>query len=157
MQSITFMLPVFMSSVSISEFSFSFHLVRLTSFGHDSLIKWDCGIVFIYLVFSSHSALMFFFTSYFHFFSFYSYACYSWCLFRSFHIILFRSHLREIRDRSVLRLFESNEVTAPQALPGGTGVPQPLPQNAGHWDQDQVIYHSNSLYIYNCIWRSSMR
>lgn len=60
-------------------------------------------------------------------------------LFRLFHIIFSRSHLREIRDRSVLRLFESNEVTAPQALPGGTGVPQPLPQNAGgHWDQDQV-------------------
>lgn len=49
-----------------------------------------------------------------------------------------RTHLREIRDRSVLRLFESNEVTAPQALPGGAGVPQPLPSNGGHWDQDQV-------------------
>lgn len=48
------------------------------------------------------------------------------------------SHLREIRDRSVLRLFESNEVTAPQVLPGGPGVPQPLPSNGGHWDQDQV-------------------
>lgn len=49
-----------------------------------------------------------------------------------------RTHLREIRDRSVLRLFESNEVSAPQALPGGAGVPQPLPSNGGHWDQDQV-------------------
>lgn len=52
-----------------------------------------------------------------------------------------RSHLREIRDRSVLRLFESNEVAAPpQVLPGGTGIPQPLPQQAVpmHWDQDQV-------------------
>lgn len=46
--------------------------------------------------------------------------------------------MREIRDRSVLRLFESNEVAAPQALPGGAGVPQPLPSNGGHWDQDQV-------------------
>lgn len=52
-----------------------------------------------------------------------------------------RSHLREIRDRSVLRLFESNEVAAPQVLPGGPGVPQPLPQSGGgHWDQDQVIF-----------------
>lgn len=50
----------------------------------------------------------------------------------------YRSHLREIRDRSVLRLFESNEVTAPQVLPGGPGIPQPLPQSGGHWDQDQV-------------------
>lgn len=49
-----------------------------------------------------------------------------------------RTHLREIRDRSVLRLFESNEVAAPQALPGGAGVPQPLPSNGGQWDQDQV-------------------
>lgn len=38
----------------------------------------------------------------------------------------------------MLRLFESNEVTAPQVLPGGPGVPQPLPSNGGHWDQDQV-------------------
>lgn len=37
----------------------------------------------------------------------------------------------------MLRLFESNEVAAPQALPGGPGVPQPLPQQ-GHWDQDPV-------------------
>lgn len=51
-----------------------------------------------------------------------------------------RSHLREIRDRSVLRLFESTEVAAPpQILPGGPGIPQPLPQtNPTHWDQDQV-------------------
>lgn len=54
-------------------------------------------------------------------------------------IILYRSHLREIRDRSVLRLFESNEVNAPQALPGGPGVPQPLPQSGSNWDQDQVF------------------
>jgi SRC kinase signaling inhibitor 1 len=47
--------------------------------------------------------------------------------------------LREIRDRSVLRLFESNEVAAPQVLPGGPGVPQPLPQQ-GHWDQDPVSF-----------------
>ncbi|XP_055326242.1 uncharacterized protein LOC129579985 isoform X8 [Sitodiplosis mosellana] len=53
-----------------------------------------------------------------------------------------RSHLREIRDRSVLRLFESNEVNAPQALPGGPGVPQPLPQTGTHWDQDQFGYCS---------------
>lgn len=53
-------------------------------------------------------------------------------------MFVYRSHLREIRDRSVLRLFESNEVTAPQVLPGGPGVPQPLPSNGGHWDQDQV-------------------
>lgn len=57
-----------------------------------------------------------------------------------FHLnIYFRSHLREIRDRSVLRLFESNEVNAPQALPGGPGVPQPLPQTGQPWDQDQVF------------------
>lgn len=51
-----------------------------------------------------------------------------------------RSHLREIRDRSVLRLFESTEVAAPpQILPGGPGIPQPLPQpTPTHWDQDQV-------------------
>lgn len=71
-------------------------------------------------------------------------------LVRLFHIIFSRSHLREIRDRSVLRLFESNEVTAPQALPGGTGVPQPLPQNAGgHWDQDQVSRFRNFYYFFS--------
>lgn len=52
----------------------------------------------------------------------------------------FRSHLREIRDRSVLRLFESNEVSAPLVLPGGPGVPQPLPPSSGHWDQDQSYF-----------------
>ncbi|XP_023159011.1 coiled-coil domain-containing protein CG32809 isoform X8 [Ceratitis capitata] len=53
-----------------------------------------------------------------------------------------RSHLREIRDRSVLRLFESTEVAAPpQILPGGAGVPQPLPPvTANHWDQDQSYF-----------------
>ncbi|XP_013101075.1 coiled-coil domain-containing protein CG32809 isoform X3 [Stomoxys calcitrans] len=53
-----------------------------------------------------------------------------------------RSHLREIRDRSVLRLFESTEVAAPpQILPGGPGIPQPLPQpNPTHWDQDQSYF-----------------
>lgn len=62
--------------------------------------------------------------------------------------VFFRSHLREIRDRSVLRLFESNEVVAPQAIPGGHGVPQPL-QNAGfgHWDQDQVGFWFLFLHI----------
>ncbi|KAL7038528.1 hypothetical protein ACKWTF_009600 [Chironomus riparius] len=52
-----------------------------------------------------------------------------------------RSHLREIRDRSVLRLFESNEVAAPQALPGGPGIPlpQPVPQ-VGTWDHDQSYF-----------------
>lgn len=50
-----------------------------------------------------------------------------------------RSHLREIKDRSVLRLFESTEVGAPAMLPGGPNVPQPLPQSGGgHWDQDPV-------------------
>jgi hypothetical protein len=29
-------------------------------------------------------------------------------------------------------------VAAPQVLPGGPGIPQPLPQAGGHWDQDQV-------------------
>lgn len=55
-----------------------------------------------------------------------------------------RSHLREIRDRSVLRLFESTEVAAPpQILPGGPGIPQPLPQTTPqHWDQDQVLLQS---------------
>uniref|UniRef100_A0A1A9VCP7 AIP3 domain-containing protein n=2 Tax=Glossina TaxID=44049 RepID=A0A1A9VCP7_GLOAU len=53
-----------------------------------------------------------------------------------------RSHLREIRDRSVLRLFESTEVAAPpQILPGGPGIPQPLPQpTPTHWDQDQSYF-----------------
>jgi SRC kinase signaling inhibitor 1 len=47
--------------------------------------------------------------------------------------------LREIRDRSVLRLFESNEVAAaPQILSGSPGIPQALPQQSGHWDQDIV-------------------
>lgn len=70
-----------------------------------------------------------------------------------FHFVVHRSHLREIRDRSVLRLFESNEVTAPQVLPGGPGVPQPLPSNGGHWDQDQVsecymvtFYHLQNMW-----------
>lgn len=46
--------------------------------------------------------------------------------------------MREIRDRSVLRLFESNEVAAaPQILSGSPGIPQALPQQ-GHWDQDVV-------------------
>lgn len=30
-------------------------------------------------------------------------------------------------------------MNAPQALPGGPGVPQPLPQTGTHWDQDQVL------------------
>lgn len=54
-----------------------------------------------------------------------------------------RSHLREIRDRSVLRLFESTEVAAPpQILPGGPGIPQPLPQAQApaNWDQDQSYF-----------------
>lgn len=40
----------------------------------------------------------------------------------------------------MLRLFESNEVAAPQVLPGGPGIPlpQPVPQ-VGSWDHDQVI------------------
>lgn len=55
-----------------------------------------------------------------------------------------RSHLREIRDRSVLRLFESNEVSAPQVLPGGPGIPQPLatPGAPGLWDSEQVRIES---------------
>lgn len=45
----------------------------------------------------------------------------------------------------MLRLFESNEVTAPQVLPAGPGsVPQPLPQTGTHWDQDQV---NNSPFV----------
>lgn len=55
-----------------------------------------------------------------------------------FELILNRSHLREIRDRSVLRLFESTEVSTPQVIPAGPGVPQPLPQSGASWDQDQV-------------------
>ncbi|XP_065082472.1 coiled-coil domain-containing protein AGAP005037 isoform X3 [Ochlerotatus camptorhynchus] len=51
-----------------------------------------------------------------------------------------RSHLREIRDRSVLRLFESNEVSAPQVLPGGPGIPQPLATPAGLWDSEQSYF-----------------
>lgn len=52
-----------------------------------------------------------------------------------------RSHLREIRDRSVLRLFESTEVAAPLALPGGPGIPQPLPQPVSNvWDQEQNYF-----------------
>lgn len=56
-----------------------------------------------------------------------------------------RSHLREIRDRSVLRLFESNEVaTAPQILSGSPqGITQGLPQQGGHWDQDPVNSSNN--------------
>ncbi|CRK99259.1 CLUMA_CG012671, isoform B [Clunio marinus] len=53
-----------------------------------------------------------------------------------------RSHLREIKDRSVLRLFESNEVTAtPQILSGSAGIPQSLPQQGNiHWDQDPSYF-----------------
>lgn len=60
-----------------------------------------------------------------------------------------RSHLREIRDRSVLRLFESTEVAAPQALPGGgPGIPQPLPQPVPNmWEQEQV----NSYNLFSCV------
>lgn len=59
-------------------------------------------------------------------------------------VFLHRSHLREIKDRSVLRLFESTEVVAPAMLPGGPGVPQPLPPTGGHWDQDPV----SSKFVY---------
>lgn len=38
-------------------------------------------------------------------------------------------------------------MNAPQALPGGPGVPQPLPQTGTHWDQDQVYLH----HILQCI------
>lgn len=39
----------------------------------------------------------------------------------------------------MLRLFESNEVAAaPQILSGSPGIPQALPQQSGHWDQDIV-------------------
>ncbi|XP_063696322.1 uncharacterized protein LOC134827553 isoform X5 [Culicoides brevitarsis] len=53
-----------------------------------------------------------------------------------------RSHLREIKDRSVLRLFESTEVGAPAMLPGGPNVPQPLPQTGGggHYDMDPSYF-----------------
>lgn len=72
-------------------------------------------------------------------------------------MILYRSHLREIRDRSVLRLFESNEVNAPQALQGGPGIPQPLPQTGSHWDQDQVNTMSKLFFSYKiCIQAISM-
>lgn len=41
----------------------------------------------------------------------------------------------------MLRLFESNEVAAaPQILSGSPGIPQALPQQGGHWDQDPVSY-----------------
>lgn len=60
----------------------------------------------------------------------------------------YRSHLREIRDRSVLRLFESNEVAAaPQILSGNPGIPQPLPQQGGHWDQDPVIIYAQFFIV----------
>lgn len=68
------------------------------------------------------------------------------CFIRWFNEIVSRSHLREIRDRSVLRLFESNEVSAPQ-VPAGPGVPQPLPQTGGHWDQDQVIFFEEHVHF----------
>lgn len=48
----------------------------------------------------------------------------------------------------MLRLFESNEVNAPQALPGGPGVPQPLPQTGTSWDQDQVISAIRLILIF---------
>uniref|UniRef100_A0A8D8JY98 Coiled-coil domain-containing protein AGAP005037 n=1 Tax=Culex pipiens TaxID=7175 RepID=A0A8D8JY98_CULPI len=53
-----------------------------------------------------------------------------------------RLHLREIRDRSVLRLFESNEVSAPNALLGGLDIPQPLPKATGTalWDSEQSYF-----------------
>lgn len=49
----------------------------------------------------------------------------------------------------MLRLFESNEVSAPQVLPGGPGVPQPLPPTGGHWDQDQVSKHTGHSDFHN--------
>lgn len=55
----------------------------------------------------------------------------------NFNLWLHRSHLREIRDRSVLRLFESNEVAAPQMV-AGVGMPQSISHPTGQWDQDMV-------------------
>ncbi|XP_055705920.1 uncharacterized protein LOC129803415 isoform X6 [Phlebotomus papatasi] len=52
-----------------------------------------------------------------------------------------RSHLREIRDRSVLRLFESNEVQTHHLVPGGPLLPAQLPPlGAIPWDQDQSYF-----------------
>ncbi|XP_055694362.1 uncharacterized protein LOC129796454 isoform X5 [Lutzomyia longipalpis] len=52
-----------------------------------------------------------------------------------------RSHLREIRDRSVLRLFESNEVQQHHLIPGGPLLPPQLPPlGAIPWDQDQSYF-----------------
>ncbi|XP_055532823.1 coiled-coil domain-containing protein AGAP005037-like isoform X2 [Wyeomyia smithii] len=53
-----------------------------------------------------------------------------------------RTHLREIRDRSVLRLFESNEVAAPQTLTGGLEIPQPLSKTSSvaMWDSEQSYF-----------------
>ncbi|XP_049769740.1 coiled-coil domain-containing protein CG32809-like isoform X4 [Schistocerca cancellata] len=49
-----------------------------------------------------------------------------------------RSHLREIRDRSVLRLFEAADVNG-GVLPGaGVGLAPPPPPSA--WDQDQSYF-----------------
>ncbi|XP_075211350.1 coiled-coil domain-containing protein AGAP005037 isoform X2 [Lycorma delicatula] len=44
-----------------------------------------------------------------------------------------RSHLRDIRDRSVLRLFESSDVTGGGGVPGGLAPPPT-------WDQDQSYF-----------------
>lgn len=50
----------------------------------------------------------------------------------TFIIFLHRSHLNDIRDRSVLRLFESAE--------GGPPLPQGLTIAAPTWDQDQSYF-----------------
>ena len=75
--------------------------------------------------------------------------CQSHCFSTRFCLILSRSHLRDIRDRSVLRLFESSDMMG-GVLPGaGVGVAAPVhittvaggaPPHAALWDQDQSYF-----------------
>ncbi|XP_059608742.1 uncharacterized protein LOC132256385 isoform X4 [Phlebotomus argentipes] len=52
-----------------------------------------------------------------------------------------RSHLREIRDRSVLRLFESNEVQPQHMIPGGPLMPPQMPPlGTLPWEVDQSYF-----------------
>lgn len=75
-----------------------------------------------------------------------------------------RSHLRDIRDRSVLRLFESPDINGGGgAMPVGTtplpgGLPaHPSPSN---WDQDQSYFSEpefDSEYQHQHIHKSKVR
>ena len=69
----------------------------------------------------------------------------------------FRSHLRDIRDRSVLRLFESSDINsgAGGPVPGGPGL-----LGSASWDQDQSYFSEpefDSEYQHQHIHKTKVR